>query len=557
MIRNIEEIEMNEPENLKVIIPSATLVSEELQRLGKLPAIIYPINQKIVFDYLYEQYRKKCGEIKIMCYMASDKVRRRLERYQDSHLLLEEIPYLDDLGHTIYFGIQNIETPVILNFADTIIMDDIFQVNGDAFFYAEDYLSNIWTYFEENEGVITSIYDKISVKSENRARLFVGVFKINNTSYFKKCLESAFAVKERTESSFYYALRKYSEMYPMLPVETENWFDIGHADTYYNSSLEVKAREFNHISIDKDRGILRKSSDDKEKFIGEIQWYLKLPRDIEYVIPRIFNYSTAYTNPFICMEYYAYHTLHELFLYGDLIYHQWIDIFSRIKFVCNDFERYIVKDSHIRPSLEEMYLKKTLQRLQKMREDKQFETFFTNNICVNGIVYQSLDTISVILEEEIPKQLYDIDSFNIIHGDLCFTNIMVDGNFSFIKLIDPRGKFGNYDIYGDFRYELAKLFHSVDGKYDFIIKDLFSLEYDLKKTTLNYTILDRKRDYDLYNMFVEVFEKEIGGNLKKIELIEALLFLSMIPLHTESVTHQLVMLGTGLDILDRVISIRK
>ena len=53
---------------------------------------------------------------------------------------------------------------------------------------------------------------------------------------------------------------------------------------------------------------------------------------------------------------------------------------------------------------------------------------------------------------------------------------MVDDNFSFIKVIDPRGKFGTYDIYGDFRYELAKLFHSVDGKYDFIIKDLLVLK---------------------------------------------------------------------------------
>ncbi len=34
----------------------------------------------------------------------------------------------------------------------------------------------------------------------------------------------------------------------------------------------------------------------------------------------------------------------------------------------------------------------------------------------------------------------------------------VDTNLSFIKVIDPRGKFGTYDIYGDFRYELAKTF---------------------------------------------------------------------------------------------------
>ena len=44
-------------EKMNVIFPSATVVPEELQKLGKLPAIIYPINQKIAFDYLYDQYK--------------------------------------------------------------------------------------------------------------------------------------------------------------------------------------------------------------------------------------------------------------------------------------------------------------------------------------------------------------------------------------------------------------------------------------------------------------------------------------------------------------------
>ena len=47
----------------------------------------------------------------------------------------------------------------------------------------------------------------------------------------------------------------------MRSILTNNWFDIGHEDKYYNSKLEVRAREFNHITIDKNRGILKKTSD--------------------------------------------------------------------------------------------------------------------------------------------------------------------------------------------------------------------------------------------------------------------------------------------------------
>lgn len=537
-----------------IIIPSAKLVPEELWSLGKLPGIIYPINQRIVFDYLYEQY--KGFDIDIICYEKAEKVQRRLEKYISDKIRIKILDSLSDLGHTIHFALANVTEPVIINFADTIVMDDISSLVGtDAFYCHEDYMSETWTYFDEDNGHIAKIYDKNSVDSDKKKKLFVGVFSITDSAYFRKCLEEAFVKNDLGMSTFYCALQLYSMKYPMKAVPTENWFDIGHQDKYYNSKLEVRAREFNHISIDKNRGILRKSSDDKDKFIGEIKWYLKLPRDIEYVSPRIFDYSASYDDPYVSMEYYSYHTLHELFLYGDLSRQQWIDIFNRVRFVCDDFKRYTVKDEKILPSLEDMYLTKTLQRFDKLKTDSRFAGFFDRNITVNGQEYINLNEITKLLKKIIPQYLYDVDKFTIIHGDLCFANIMVDSNLSFIKVIDPRGKFGAFDIYGDPRYELAKLFHSVDGKYDYIIKDLFDVKHDPNRTSVDYSIKERKTDFDLYKVFTETFSEEIGNDLKKIELIESLLFLSMIPLHSESFEHQLVMLGTGLDILNRVVDI--
>ena len=540
----------------KVIIPAAKIVPEELQKLGKLPGIIYPVNQKITFDYLYEEYKEHCSSMDIICFEKADKVQRRLKNYLGEKVNIKVLPELRDLGHTIYFALKDVVDTVIINFADTIVLDNVAEIKEDAFFCQEDYMSDTWTYFDETDGRIVRIYDKEPVKEEVRKKLFVGVFQFTDAACFRKCLESAFKQASLQISTFYYALQEYSKIHPMRPVLTNNWFDIGHEDKYYNSKLEVRAREFNHITIDKNRGILKKTSDDKDKFIGEIKWYLKLPADVEYVRPRIFDYSTSYVNPYVSMEYYAYHTVHELFLYGDLTLQQWIDIFNRIRFVCDDFKRYTVQDTNIRQALEEMYLTKTLQRFEKMKKDERFLAFFESPITVNGKKYQPLEKIIVALETAIPEMLYDVDTFNIIHGDLCFANIMVDSNFSFIKVIDPRGKFGTYDIYGDFRYELAKLFHSVDGKYDFIIKDLFDLDYNIETSCINYRIQDRKREFNLYKVFLDTFATEIGNDLRKVELIEALLFLSMIPLHGASIRHQMVMLGTGLEILNRVVNIQ-
>lgn len=56
----------------------------------------------------------------------------------------------------------------------------------------------------------------------------------------------------------------------MKAVLTNNWFDIGHEDKYYNSKLEVRAREFNHITIDKNRGILKRQAMIRISLLGRL-----------------------------------------------------------------------------------------------------------------------------------------------------------------------------------------------------------------------------------------------------------------------------------------------
>ena len=333
---------------MNILIPSATLVPEELQKIGKLPPVIYPLNEGIVFDYLFKQYNNKARSLTVICYENAEKVHRRLGVYREDPVRILDLPELKDLGHTIYYGLQELEGPVIINFADTLVMDNIFDSEEDRFFYSESAPSETWTFFEEQNGVLTGIYDKTNAWMKNTRKLFVGVFQIMDSALFRQCLEAAFSQEEPGMGSFYFALKLYSRTRPLKAVYTDNWFDIGHVDRYFHSKVEVQAREFNHIRIDRERGILRKTSDDREKFIGEVLWYLKLPADVEYARPRIFTYSTRYTDPFIEMEYYSYHTLHELFLYGDIAAWQWQDIFERIRFILKDFRRYRVDGEGIR-----------------------------------------------------------------------------------------------------------------------------------------------------------------------------------------------------------------
>lgn len=121
----------------RLLIPSAKIVPQELQKLGKLPAVIYPINQRITFDYIYEQYGEDCSGIDIVCYENADKIERRLKKMISSDVQLIKLPELKDLGYTIWFALQNRVDPIIINFADTIVLDSISKIEGDAFFCQE------------------------------------------------------------------------------------------------------------------------------------------------------------------------------------------------------------------------------------------------------------------------------------------------------------------------------------------------------------------------------------------------------------------------------------
>lgn len=542
---------------MRLIIPSAKIVPLDLQNIGKLPPIIYPINDGIAFDFFKEKYASYVSEIDILYFERGYDVEKTLMAVESSvHVRLIKLTELRDLGYTIYQGLAEEDEEILINFADTMVMDYLPLDKDDFIAYVKDFPNETWSFFEISRGEITYICDKMKASGTSKKPLFVGVFKIHSSRFFKHCLEKAFTVEDRKMDSFYLALMMYSKKYPFEDILVEKWCDLGHAKGYYESKLEVRAREFNHISIDKKRGILKKTSEDKEKFIGEIEWYLKLPRDMEYVHPRIFSYSTNYEKPYISMEYYSYHTLHELFLYGDLLYEQWNNIFRHIYFIINDFKRYQLTDGQITGALKDMYLDKTLNRLNSLKTDIKFAILFNYPFTVNGIQYKPLNEICNILSCKIPEILYQVEHFQIIHGDLCFTNIMVDNNFSFIKLIDPRGCFGTKGIYGDVRYEFAKILHSIEGKYDFIIKNLFKLEI-YNDVNFTYEIFEPERSMDIREIFLSVFDDELSTVLPETEMIEALLFLSMIPLHRENLQHQYVMLCRGIELMDKIVDLKR
>lgn len=538
-----------------LLIPSAKVVNDELkEKFGIIPNVMVPLNGKTILDNLYEKYVKRFDHIIVLVKEKSDIIEQYIT-IKNMKIKLVKVDKIINLGYTIKCGFdfiknnlefENIEE-IVINLGDTLVDDvDISELNNSILYSNVDEASR-WTTFEYYNCKIINLYDKIE-RNMSDCPGFVGVFGISNIHGFYNSLQKS--VNSTTSESFYDAIIDYNNNNDFYFIKTDGWLDVGHADKYLKSKREVKARYFNTIDIDKDRGIVTKRSDDKNKFYYEILWYLKLPLQIQYLAPRIFNYSLDYNDMYVSMEYYGYNTLNELFVYGDLNNQLWEKIFSSIFFTIEDMSKYkfSLNKEQVTKSISEMYVNKTINRLSKLKSDDKFNIFFSSNIEINGHTFFGIDYYSSKLNSLMEKyDIYNIDSFNIIHGDFCFSNILYDTNADLIRLIDPRGKFGEYDIYGDIRYDLAKISHSVMGKYDFIINDLFSIKVDGNK--LNYKVNHSNNLYNIEKIFLK-YVNEYGYDINQIKLIEACLFLSMIPLHKDKPNRQYAMLATGIQIID-------
>lgn len=528
---------------------------------GDLPTVLFPLGDKPMIWEIYEQYKDRVDEIYIVAFRKKEKI----QDYIKSTFLpikVIELDELKDLGYTIRYGLETILKEnfcidyLYINFADSLLGEPLSDINDNFAYFAEMDLNEQWTYFKERDGHLTNILDKENFKDSERIdrdfkNIFVGVFGINNVKNFVHCFDSNY--EDSSTDSFYRAFQKYAEDKKISFLYANNWIDVGHYERYVHAQTKVAARYFNFIEIDDMRGVLKKSSKNKEKLINEIRWYLKIPKQLQYLLPRIYDYSLDLESPYVKMEFYGYRTIHEILLYGELNDSIWREIFSKLLFAFKDMQTYriIGRSSEIRAALEEMYVEKTLKRLSTLTQNENFSNFFNQSIIINGKKCHSLSEIEKILPDLVKRLLIDDAEkfFSIIHGDLCFTNILIEETYKFIRLVDPRGKFGTFDIYGDSRYDLAKLLHTLEGNYDCIIEDRFSVKSTA--TQINYRILmDYSRVTTIFwEMFKDVFEDQIQA----VRLIESTLFLSMIPLHANSFSRQLVMLATGVELFETVL----
>lgn len=313
--------------------------------------------------------------------------------------------------------------------------------------------------------------------------------------------------------------------------------------------MDFRTRAYNDFNLNtQTRSSIIKSSDET-RLKGETEYYLNLPDDLKIFFPRVLSHSS--NKPYkLELEYYAYDNL------GNAMFTQKKQIFwqKTFDFISNYIDSY--KDSANKKQnlkdLDLMYITKTeneysnlINNFTEFQKLKDFDIIYLNDEPLF-----SFETVWIKIKEKL-RSINKTDFSYLIHGDLCFSNILYGEhshtNDLILKFIDPRGVFGETLFYGDFYYDLAKLSHSVNGGYEYFIYDNFDISVNENKIRLNYKSANNKA---LINEVFNDFVEKNNFDIEKIKLLEGCIFVGMCARHYDDINRQFAMYVTGLKILN-------
>lgn len=278
----------------------------------------------------------------------------------------------------------------------------------------------------------------------------------------------------------------------------------------YEKLENSKCRPFNKITVDGDVLVKEAVDSQGEKLAKrERAWYGKAKHLGIEVLPKIYE-----TNP-LKMEYIKGKNIYECDFVLEEKLHILESLVDSLKKL-HSAEKVPVDTF----SIKEAYFNKTFDRLANIQDMLPFgrERYIT----VNGRKCRNVYFYKRELERALDKLTWNCSEFAFIHGDCTFSNMMVRENGAPV-LIDPRGYFGFCEMFGDERYDWAKIYYSIVGNYD---------QFNLKRFRMHIgenaeegVQLDIESNH--WEDVAESFLEMTGSNEYEIKLLHAVIWLSL------------------------------
>ncbi|MBX3083448.1 MAG: phosphotransferase [Anaerolineae bacterium] len=507
-----------------------------------------PVNGRPVISWILEDLLEKhIQQVTVVIREQDQRLRTFLQRTYSERIditiaaLTHDGTIIESLATGLASSPSSGNVRVLLG--DTLIRDP-YDMTEDMVYVSEVEDSRRWCLaLLDDDGHVLDYADKQELAIEPKLAL-AGYYHFVDGAYLRTCIEQSISGGEKQLSD---VLRRYGIQHPIHARRVAAWYDFGNIDHLVTARrLLLRPRHFNSLHIDPILNTITKVSKNDAKLRDELDWYLMLPDELKVLTPRIVTHHIRDNQLHIVQEYYGYPTLAELYVYGNLHVDNWASILKHVFRIHDIFRQY---QGQLRSDeVTTIYLDKTWERLHVLRNQSGFwqRLLDAETVTYNHRTLQNIPILHQAICERAEALALTTQPC-IIHGDFCFSNILFDISNQIIRLIDPRGSFGSKGLYGDPRYDIAKLRHSICGLYDYIVADIFTIHED--QGTFEGEVYDAENGHLIQALF-DALVVSMGYNLDEIRFIEGLLFISMVPLHSDYPKRQLIMYMTGLTLLN-------
>lgn len=249
--------------------------------------------------------------------------------------------------------------------------------------------------------------------------------------------------------------------------------ELKHLDREFKNTT---SRFFNSIEFAEEE-VTKKCLDPKYEHLidDEKRWYKEVKKLNFKNIPDIISYNL------FKMERIVGNHCHQKT--DDWSLEQKIEILNKIGNALHSLHSLSTVEAS-RQDLVDVYKNKTFDRIKLV--EKLIPFFESKDININGTNFKNPFHPSLRDEFLLKIEKLNTDTFNIIHGDPTFNNFLITKDEE-VFFFDPRGSFSQTKVYGDKRYDWAKLYYSVVGNYDSVNEKRFKVDnYD--SHSISYTL---------------------------------------------------------------------
>ncbi len=501
------------PQDFTVLITTSGVGS----RLGNLTQYtnksLIVVGDKPALAHIIEKYPVNTTFVVTLGYFG-DHVKEFLELcYPERTFVFVDINPFEGPGSSLGFSIlaakQYLQKPFIYHACDTLILESAIPFpdsNWVAGFKGTD-ATNYATFDARGECI-----EKFNAKGmTDFDYIHIGLIGIQNHLEFWSALEVLVA-----ENLFGQALNDVNVLGVLLRERVEfkakafdDWIDIGNANSL---TLAKKKLGGNFDVLEKPQESVSFIKDLVVKFFAEGDIVSKRVKRKEFlgtVIPEIEGSSE---------HFFTYR-----FKAGDLMSNstnpELISILLNWASTNLWDMKPLVTEKGFDQVLRSFYLDKSIQRLDDFIESRSIQD--ESNI-INGLDVPSARDL-IMRSESV---LINDSQFGRFHGDFILDNILV-ANDSF-TLIDWRQDFAESLEFGDIYYDLSKLNHSLHINHSLVFEGQFFIS--TKQNGTQCGIL-RKDVHVEMEKHLKSFIENKNLSWKKIQIITALIWINMAPLH--------------------------